>query len=88
MVLINSEKGLKYFDGLSEMLFSTDSSIEQVVKGNSCLLNIAPKGEYSEYFYKHFEKKDFIELIHSIEKKDYYYRLNFKEKISYLIKRK
>ena len=88
VVLINSEKGFKYFDGLSEMLFSTDSSIEQVVKGNSCLLNIAPKGEYSEYFYKHFEKKDFIELIHSIEKKDYYYRLNFKEKISYLIKRK
>lgn len=88
VVLINSEKGLKYFDGLSEMLFSTDSSIEQVVKGNSCLLNIAPKGEYSEYFYKHFEKKDFIELIHSIEKKDNFNRLNYKEKISYLIKRK
>ena len=88
VVLINSEKGLKYFDGLSEMLFSTDSSIEQVVKGNSCLLNIAPKGEYSEYFYKHFEKKDFIELIHSVEKKDYFKRLNYKEKISHLIKRK
>lgn len=88
VVLINSEKGLRYFDGLSEMLFSTDSTIEQVVKGNSCLLNIAPKGEYSEYFYKHFEKKDFIELIHSIENKDYFNRLNFKEKISYLIKRK
>ena len=88
VVLINSEKGLKYFDGLSEMLFSTDSTVKQVVKGNSCLLNIAPKGEYSEYFNKHFEKKDFIELIHSVEKKDYFNRLNYKEKISYLIKRK
>ncbi len=88
VVIINSEKGLSYFAGLSDMLFSTDSTIEQVVKGNSCLLNIAHKGEYSDYFYKHFEKKDFIDLIHLIEKKDYFSKLNYKEKIAYLVKRK
>ncbi|MEE3427349.1 MAG: Coenzyme F420 hydrogenase/dehydrogenase, beta subunit C-terminal domain [Ruminococcus sp.] len=88
VVMINSEKGLSYFNELSEMLFSTDSTIDEVVKGNSCLLSIAPKGEYSDYFYKNFRKKDFIELIHKIEKKDYFKRLNFKEKIYYLIKRK
>ncbi len=88
VVIINSEKGKNYFDELSDLLFSTDGTIEQVVKGNSCLLSIAPKGEYSDYFYQHFDKTDFIDLIHKIENKDYFNRLNYKEKIAYLIKRK
>lgn len=87
VVLINSGKGEKAFSMLDEMLFSTDSTIEQVTKGNACLLNIAPRGEYSDYFYKNFEKFDFIELINKIEKKALWDRkdLSLKDRL-YLIK--
>lgn len=88
VVIINSKKGSDFFNQISDLLYSEDSTIEQVKKGNDCLLNIAPKGEYSDYFYKKFEKSDFIDLIHKIDEKDYYQKLNFKEKVYYILKEK
>ena len=87
-MMINSPKGTKLFNQVNELLYSEDSTIEQVTKGNACLLNIAPKGEYSDYFYKKFENMDFIDLIHKIDEKDYYKKLNFKEKVYYILKEK
>lgn len=84
VVIINSEKGESLFDNIKNAIFSEDSTLEQVNEGNACLLNIAPKGKYSDYFYKKFTKMDFIELINKIDSKDYYSRLNFKEKIWYI----
>ncbi len=88
VMMINSPKGTKLFNQVNELLYSEDSTIEQVTKGNACLLNIAPKGEYSDYFYKKFENMDFIDLIHKIDEKDYFKKLNFKEKVYYILKEK
>lgn len=87
VVIINSDKGKALFYGANESLYSCDSTLEQVTKGNACLFNIAPKGKYSDYFYKHFEKKDFIDLIKKIEKKAVWDRkdLSLKDR-AYLIK--
>lgn len=70
VVLVNSNRGKRLFEKSSHMLYCTESNIEQVIKGNTCLFSSAPRGEFSDYFYKCFEKKDFIDLIHKIEKKD------------------
>ncbi len=88
-VIINSEKGERLFNTAKEKLYYSDSTIEQVAKGNACLFNIAPRGKYSNYFYKHFLKMDFIELIHKIEEKALWDRkdLSLKDRL-YLLKKK
>ena len=87
VVIINSEKGAKFFDLLNDLIDSESSTIEQVTKGNSCLFNVAPKGKYSDYFYEKFGKMDFIDLIHKIDFKDTINRpnLRFIDKL-YLLK--
>lgn len=89
VVIINSQKGESHFDMISESIYSQNSTLEQVTKGNSCLLNIAPKGKYSDYFYKKFEKMDFIDLIHKIDEKAIWDRedLSFKDRL-YLLKKR
>lgn len=89
VVIINSDKGKSLFNSLGDTLFSENSSIEQVTKGNVCLFNRAKKGKYSEYFYKNFEKKDFIDLIHKIDEKALWDRtdLSAKDRL-YILKKK
>lgn len=88
VVLINSSKGLKIYDMIKDDLFSIDTPLEQIVKENPCLIAPAKKGKYSDFFYSKFEKSDFIDLIHKIDEKDYYKKLNFKEKVYYILKEK
>lgn len=67
VVIINSDKGKKYFETATDVLYSENSTLEQVTKGNACLFNIATKGKYREYFFKKADKMDFIDLIHKID---------------------
>ena len=89
VVLINSDKGREFFNNISDLIFATDSSLEQVKKGNACLFNKAEEGKYSEYFYKNFEKKDFIDLINKIDEKELWDRddLSIRDRL-YLLKNK
>ena len=87
-VLVNSTKGEQLFSSVNSKIHYKEVEINSIISGNLSLVESTQLGEYSGYFYKHFDKTDFIDLIHKIEKKDYFNRLNYKEKIAYLIKRK
>jgi coenzyme F420-reducing hydrogenase beta subunit len=88
-VLINSEKGEKYFDLLEDKLFQHEVQLDDVVQGNPSLVESTSLGKYSEFFYKKFEKIDFIDLIHKIEWKSLWDRkdLSIIDRV-YLIKSK
>ena len=73
---------------ISDKLFSMDTPLEQIIKENPCLVTSVAKGKYSDAFYKKFGKTDFIDLIHKIDEKDYYKKLNFKEKVFYILREK
>lgn len=88
VVLLNSSKGQSFFEKISDKLFSMDTPLEQIIKENPCLVTPVAKGKYSDVFYKKFGKTDFIDLIHKIDEKDYYKKLNFKEKVYYILREK
>ena len=88
VVLLNSSKGQSFFEKISDKLFSMDTPLEQIIKENPCLVTSVAKGKYSDSFYKKFGKTDFIDLIHKIDEKDYYKKLNFKEKVYYILREK
>lgn len=88
VVLLNSSKGQSFFEKISDKLFSMDTPLEQIIKENPCLVTPVAKGKYSDAFYKKFGKTDFIDLIHKIDEKDYYKKLNFKEKVYYILREK
>lgn len=86
-VLLNSEKGIKLFDKIKSEINQEDVLLDNILKGNHSLIESTCLGKYSDYFYKHFEKKDFIDLINKIEKKAVWDRkdLSLKDR-AYLIK--
>lgn len=85
VVLINSKKGEAFFDGVKDTyLESFVCRLDDVVAGNSCLFNVASKGKYRDYFFKKFDKTDFIELIHKIDQKSLFDSYNLKEKLYYV----
>lgn len=69
VILINSDKGEKLLRLAEEELFIERRKLEEVIEGNSCLLNSAPIGEFREYFFKRIEKYNFFKLIEQIDKK-------------------
>lgn len=69
VVLVNSEKGSVLFEWASNRLISTERTIEEVLSGNSCLLNSAASGEYRDYFFKKMDKVPFQKLIESIDER-------------------
>ncbi len=89
VILVNSNKGRDILSETAALLNMEKSSLERVSKGNMCLLNNVSKGEYRDYFFDHFETKDFIDLIHKIEQKAVWDRtdLTFKDRV-YLIKKR
>lgn len=68
-VLLNSIKGEELFSRISDQLYVEDVSLEEIVINNESLVNSVLLGDYSDYFYSKFEKKDFQQLISKIDKK-------------------
>lgn len=89
VVMVNSDKGEKLLELCKNSLFTQDSDLDTVTKGNSCLFNSPSVGKYRDYFYSKYEHKDFIDLIHSIDSKSMFDRenLTFRDKL-YLMKNK
>lgn len=83
VVLINSEKGITLFGWASNRLVSTERKIEEVLSGNSCLLNSAVCGEYRDYFFKKMDKVPFPKLIELIDEKSL--KLSTKDKLLWVL---
>lgn len=69
VVIVNSQKGRELYSWIKNDVYSCERTLDEVTKGNSCLLNCAPAGKYREYFFKNIDKTDFIDLINKIDKK-------------------
>lgn len=69
VVLVNSEKGKTLFAWAQASLFVNKRSIEEVLAGNSCLLNVAEPGKYRAFFFEKMERCRFDELVIRIDKK-------------------
>lgn len=90
VVLLNTKKGENLFEKIREKtIICEECYLEDVVKGNTCLFNTVPEGNYRNYFFNHIENEDFIDLIHKIINKAVWERndLSFKDRI-YLIKKR
>lgn len=69
VVLVNSEKGRKLLALSLEKLVLHKRSLEEVVAGNGCLLNVAAPGKYRTYFFEHMDHCRFDKLVIRIDKK-------------------
>ena len=83
VVLINSTKGHELFEWASDKLFAERRTLDEVLKGNACLLNVAEAGKYREYFFANIDKVPFDTLIKKIDETAL--GLSYKEKILRMI---
>ena len=70
VILVNSQKGRQLIERARERLVLHERCIDEVLAGNSCLLNSATPGKYRPYFFKNMHKYRFSTLIEMIDKKD------------------
>ncbi|MEG1782752.1 MAG: Coenzyme F420 hydrogenase/dehydrogenase, beta subunit C-terminal domain, partial [Oscillospiraceae bacterium] len=68
VVLINSAKGQYLFDSIKKDINYTLTTIEQVHKGNACLLASAKKGEKRDVVFANIDNYDFDVLINKFTK--------------------
>ncbi len=59
LILINTEKGRTLFKGCEENLFYSESSLEQAIKGNPCLVQPSKPSKRRDEFFKDFKEKPF-----------------------------
>lgn len=83
VVLVNSEKGANLFVWASDQLFINKRDLDEVLSGNSCLLNSASRGEYRSYFFDKMNSYPFPKLIEKIDRKSL--KLSNKEKLLMLL---
>ena len=69
VILVNSKKGCALLAMAREELVLHKRALEEVIAGNSCLLQVAPEGKFRKYFFKNFERRPFGDLIRMIDKK-------------------
>ena len=69
VVLVNSEKGKTLLAWAKAFLFVDKRSIEEVLEGNSCLLNVAQPGKYRAFFFEKMDRYPFDELMTMIDRK-------------------
>lgn len=68
-VLVNSKKGQALLNLAQEQLELHRRSVEEVMAGNYCLLNVAEPGKYREFFFRNMDRYSFDQLITMIGKK-------------------
>lgn len=69
VILVNSTKGQKLLSWIWDSLVIEERSLDEVIKGNACLLNVAPEGEYREFFFSNLDRMKFDKLIQAVEEK-------------------
>lgn len=66
-VIINTEKGKALFELAKPFLRVEKRTLQEVLSGNSCLLNSPSEGQFQKYFFDNFEKIPFDILIKRID---------------------
>lgn len=88
-IILNSEKGKQLFEKVKTKLYIHQVEIDDILFGNPSLIKSTEIGPFSDYFYKHFEKIDFIDLLHKIDEMVLWSRkdLSLKDRI-FILKKK
>lgn len=63
LVLINSEKGMQYFNKVKDNIFYEERSLEEIYKGNVCFNNSVKINKNSNKFLKELSEDNFDQLI-------------------------
>lgn len=66
VILVNTEKGAKYLDSVTDELRIEKHTYEEAARGNGCLLRSAPMGEHRAEFFDRFNESEFEELVWNI----------------------
>ena len=69
LVMINSPKGLKLYNGIKSRIFDEEKSIEDTFRGNVCITTSAKPNEKKDDFIKHLDDMDIMENIERFCKK-------------------
>lgn len=69
VVLVNSQKGVVLLELASKDLFLNRRTLDEVRRGNSCLLNAAPPGVFRDYFFRNMDRCRFDRLIRKIDRR-------------------
>lgn len=69
VILVNSRKGQALLALAQNRLALHSRSIEEVIAGNSCLLNVAQPGKYRKFFFDKMDRYPFDKLMLLIDKK-------------------
>lgn len=69
VILVNSDKGMQLLNWIREEIFLEERSLEEVIEGNSCLLNSAEEGKFRSFFFDNIDKYSFKKLIMIIDRK-------------------
>lgn len=79
VILVNSEKGVKLLDMIKNRLYLEQRELNEVLKGNVCLLNSAEEGKQRSYFFENISRYKFDELIEKIDAKES--KISFREQV-------
>ena len=63
LILINSEKGMKYFNKIKNKIFYEERNIEEIYEGNMCFNNSVTINKNSSKFLKELSDNNFDKLI-------------------------
>lgn len=70
LVMVNTEKGRRFYEQTLPLLYSEPQSLETALKGNPCILN-SPKYYHNkrDAFFKNIENEDFSKLVNRLNRK-------------------
>lgn len=85
VILVNSEKGHNLLNKTKKNLYLERRTLDEVLKGNVCLLHVAEKGKFREFFFKNMKSYRFDKLIEKIDKKND--KVPYVEKLRFIISR-
>lgn len=63
MVMIHTEKGEKLWNAVSDKVYCTEKTLEEVTAGNTCFMNSVRPGEHREEFMRDLDKLPVIKNI-------------------------
>lgn len=63
VVLVNTQKGDRYFDSVKDMIYTEKRTYEEATKGNGCMLKSAPMGMHREEFFEQLGNFRFEKLV-------------------------
>ncbi|MFR2774231.1 MAG: Coenzyme F420 hydrogenase/dehydrogenase, beta subunit C-terminal domain [Anaerostipes sp.] len=69
VVMVNSNKGKILFARIIEKLNIHEATVEDIIKGNACLLECPERGKYQNYFYTQLKKNSFSVAMNKVIKK-------------------